>query len=278
MKNIVTFADSKMRTSLKRLEKQSRKLKFFDNIYIFDETHLGQEFIQLFGNRLRKEVPGFGYWIWKPQVVLQVLEDMKDGDCLLYVDAGCHLNPGGINRLNEYFEIVQQSEFGILGFEMEFNGHFMREEQWTKGTVFDYFEIPYGSEISKSAQIIGGIFLLQKRNNVVEFFQRWSSIMLSEPELLDDTASSWNYPEFITHRHDQSIFSMMSKLSGVTILSHSENFPADHLSDGNPDWSMLSNYPIWAKRDKSTKFQKIRESTFGKVKRLKATIRENMHD
>lgn len=268
MKNIVTFADSRMASSLKRIEKQCKKLNFFDNIYIYNELGLSKEFIQLSGNRLSGEMPGYGYWVWKPQVVLQALEQMQEGDCLLYMDAGCHINPGGIKRLHEYFEIVQQSNFGILGFEMEFNGHFMREEQWTKGSVFDHFEIPLNSEYAKSAQIVGGIFLVQKRANVVKFFEQWSSLMLSRPELVDDTLSSWNYPGFIKHRHDQSIFSLMSKLCEITLLSHSENFPTEPRADGSPDWDLLSKYPIWAKRDKFSRFHNLRASIYKRAKKL----------
>ena len=56
---------------------------------------------------------GFGYWIWKPQVILQSLRMMDKGDVLLYADAGCVLNNLGKKKFNEYIDILIDSDSGF---------------------------------------------------------------------------------------------------------------------------------------------------------------------
>ena len=67
--------------------------------------------------------------------------------------------------------------------------------------------------------------------------------------LIDDTPSkSKNLKGFIEHRHDQAVFSILCKINSVDTLSAYEYwYPSK--SKGKPDWSILKDYPIHAKRD-----------------------------
>ena len=56
-------------------------------------------------------------WAWKPQVITQVLDQIGDDELLLYLDAGCHLNKLGLNRLRQYFSILDSSAEGIVAFQ-----------------------------------------------------------------------------------------------------------------------------------------------------------------
>lgn len=106
-----TFADSKMRKSLKRIKEQAESMDVYDHILIYDETNLSKDFCNHFKEKLRPS-RGYGYWCWKPQIILQTLEKMEDGDILQYTDAGCHLNKNGRQRLLEYFEIANLTDSG----------------------------------------------------------------------------------------------------------------------------------------------------------------------
>lgn len=66
---------------------------------------------------LKPEVRGFGYWMWKPEVILRSLERIADGEVLLYLEAGCHLNPAGGARFSQYVEFVAASSSGLLAFQ-----------------------------------------------------------------------------------------------------------------------------------------------------------------
>ncbi len=118
MKTIfLTFADSRMQKSLNRIHNQAADMRAYDNILCADENWLDRNFVDRHKKYLKPGVRGFGYWCWKPQIVKQILENMAIGDVLQYTDAGCHLNPMGRARLIEYFELVNNSPIGVLGFQ-----------------------------------------------------------------------------------------------------------------------------------------------------------------
>ncbi|MDR2097992.1 MAG: hypothetical protein LBP37_05675 [Spirochaetaceae bacterium] len=237
-KYICAFADRRLSPALKRFGKQAKQMGIYDGIFLYNENNLDKSFREFFKDKLKLR-RGFGYWVWKPQIILQTLEKLNDGDLLQYADAGCHLNPKGLKRLNDYFEIVNESETGLLAFEMPD----YTEKQWTKGDLFDYFGVRNNPDIYP-AQIAATVLFLRKSKKSVEVIQKWMQVFYDNFALADDTPSlSPNFPEFIENRHDQSIWSILVKLNGVTRLSHSEQCEVDE------------KYPIWALRDKREKFR-----------------------
>lgn len=77
----VTFASSNAKRTLRRICRQAVDFGFAPSrVNAFSERDLAPEFFAKMELRLRKGVRGFGYWCWKPQIVLQALQRMPDGD------------------------------------------------------------------------------------------------------------------------------------------------------------------------------------------------------
>lgn len=251
-----TFADSRMRRSLKRIKSQASAIGVYDELHILDETRLNADFRQRFSQQLVPSCRGYGYWVWKPQILLQTFEHMKDGDLVHYCDAGCWINPKGKKRLLEYFEMTEQS--GSLAFQVKntFNDPILDtlslpEYQWTKGDLFDYFNVRDRYDITHSQQIGAGIVFIKKSPQSERFLRRWLATYEDDFSLSDDSPSrSPNFEGFIEHRHDQSIFGILCKLDEVNTISAFEYFYPSSAENRKPDWSKLEHYPIWAKRDK----------------------------
>ena len=245
-----------MRRSLRRIQRQAEAIGIFDLIHVMDESHLDPVFRERFKDQLRVGVRGYGYWVWKPQTMLQVFRTMEDGDLLLYCDVGCWINPGGKPRLMQYFELTAES--GILAFQVKntFNDPLLDsfslpEWEWTKGDLFDYFSVSENSEIVDSQQIGATTVLLKKCRESEELLRRWIGVFEDDFSLADDSPSrSPNFDGFIEHRHDQSIFGILCKLHNVRTLSAFEYFYPSSTGASKPDWNKLTEYPIWAKRDK----------------------------
>ena len=119
MNYLVSFADSRMKKSFKRIFNQANEFNFFDKIFLLNENDLSKNFKTRFKNELVLGSKGYGYWCWKPEVILNILQKLNDNDCLMYVDAGCHLNKYGKRRLLEYFEILKQQDKGIIAFQAD---------------------------------------------------------------------------------------------------------------------------------------------------------------
>lgn len=246
----VSFADSRLRAARSRLGNQAKAMNVFDHVYLANEDDLEDEFRVEFATRLNPRIRGFGYWCWKAQVILQVLRNLKESDTLLYVDTGCHLNQHGLGRLREYLEILHQSESGILAFDLGGgeSGVFS-ESAWTKGEVFDFFKVTDERPIVSTPQIQASVLLVSKRPSSVTIIEAWRQLSSLQFSLFDDSPSAWNYPDFREHRHDQSVFSVLGKLQGISLLSHAELYPTRLNKFGKPNWVELAKSPIQVRRD-----------------------------
>lgn len=265
----VTFADSRMKRPLRRIRRQALLMGFAsDRILTLTENDLDPRFREKMKDRLVKGSRGYGYWCWRPQVVLQALEKMSDGEIMLYADAGCHLNPKGLPRLREYLKMADES--GVVAFQgRSFLGtdkydplhHYNPVSMWTKGDVLDYFGVRGNEEITRSGQYSGGVFLVKKCAKTLEFYRRYRMIAEEHFEFFDDSPSaSANLPDFREHRHDQAVFTLLCKEFDVRTLSCCEyGVYAQHAPEryrGDRNWSCQSfdemmRYPVHARRDTS---------------------------
>ncbi|MDA4843964.1 hypothetical protein [Hoeflea poritis] len=262
---LLTFADNGLRANLQRLERQAVEMDVFDRVFIRTEDDLSANFRREFKDKLVTGTRGYGYWSWKPQIILQTFDEMDEGDALLYLDAGCHLNAHGRKRMQDYFERVNAASSGILAFqaippggpllrdEVKFNK--LMEAVWTKGDLIDHFGVRDNEDVLNTPSIASGAIFFRKCPASVALVSKWRSVFSQDFSLVDDTPSrSPNYPDFIEHRHDQACFSILCKLAEVDRISVYETWypkPASS-EDGSDgvDWEALRDYPIHAKRDK----------------------------
>ena len=256
----LSFADSRYKRSLSRIAKQAQSFNLFKGITLADESYLEVNFRNKFKEILMPGTRGYGYWCWKPQIILQELEKLSDSDLLLYVDAGCHLNPKGRVRLLEYFEMLRISKSGILAFQaippvgrLAHDGRPLFDYpnyMWTKGDLLDYFGVRNNKEILHSQTIGAGIILIKKCQNSIDILKKWIDTIHHDFALIDDSPSKSPNPlGFIEHRHDQAIFSILCIQNSVDTISAYEYYYPQKNSR-KPDWKALKNFPIHAKRDK----------------------------
>ena len=266
--HFVSFADSRLKGPFRRIRRQAERMGVFgDRIHVWTEKDLSPAFRTRFAEHLVPGSRGYGYWCWKPQVILQMFDLMQEGDVLFYVDAGCHLNARGRKRLLEYAELAR--EWGIVSFQArsmidsEKNNpvhHFLLEAHWSKGDLLDYFHVRDRKDVLRTGQIAGTTFFVQKDTRTQDLFRRFLAVFEEHFQLADDTPSeSPNLPGFVENRHDQSIFGILLKLDGYPTLSCGEYCPIrDYAPEvlrgdsawGPATWRDLRDYPIWAKHDK----------------------------
>lgn len=265
MSHLVSFADSRLHRSLDRLKSQAKLFSVFDEIYLYDENDLPSDFRKTHQYHLIKGSKGYGYWCWKPQIIKMALDKINEGDCLLYVDAGCHLNIKGEKRLNDYFEMVESSENGILAFQankptpenstLKYDGRKLFSQpnyQWIKGDVFEYFGVKNNEFFTRAQAIGAGIIFIKKSKSSEAVITEWLDIANNHYNLLDDSPSkSRNLDGFIEHRHDQAIWSLLCLKHNVrTLCAYEYYYPMSNRSGLSPDWDSLKCYPIHARRDR----------------------------
>ncbi len=220
---------------------------FFDKIFIFNEFNLNKEYKNKFKEVLKYNVRGYGYWIWKVSIIQDALSKLREGDFLLYTDSGCSINKRGRDRFQDYIKFVSESELGILAVTLEDS---LLESKYTKGDLFDYLKVRNVEAIYNTPQIQAGVLLIRKNKNAIAFFTHIQELYEKDISLVNDEASKKpNFSDFISHRHDQSVFSVLFKLNnkGVTI-------PINEVWVQNPeDFELIKDCPIWVTRKKNKK-------------------------
>ncbi len=238
-----TFADHRMKPALERIKQQAESINVFDYIYTLTENDLDDNFKKLFKSKLITASRGFGYWCWKPQVILQTFRKMEEGDILIYCDAGVHINPNGKKRLLNYVNSTIASSKGMTFFIMNNSS----PKQWIKKDAMAFFGYDENKDfIATNAIIAGTSIILMKCSDSYEIIEQWLNIFINNWNIVDDSASkSKNFPEFIEHRHDQAILTMLS----YKYKARDSLFNESEIHSGN--FETLKDKPILAKRDRA---------------------------
>ena len=230
-KYFVSFGDKRLEKSLARIKRQAEEIAEYDNIYCWNEGNLDAGFWQK-QSAFCKSTRGFGFWIFKPQIILQVLAEMNDGDLLQYSDVGCHIHKYARSRMCQYFDMVRKTQAGILAF-----AQCHVEKAWTKGDLFDYFGVRNNPDITHSTQHWAGTLFVKKCDDSVELMRKWLSIY-DHINLVDDSPSvSPNFGDFIEHRHDQSCFSILCKMNKVPTIPACEHHRYPITSARDKEWT-----------------------------------------
>jgi len=243
--HFISYADKVFDMQLSRICAQAKESNFFNSVTALKPSFLGASFYTRFEDILSQE-RGAGYWIWKPYLIQKALRVINDNDFLVYLDAGCTINPDGEKRFIEYIDMLSSSDFSAISFK--FLDSWRPERSWTFAETFDYFNVGLSSGVANTGQIIGGVIVLQKTEHGVFLIDQWLKALYENQFLFTDKYQ--NSPANITqglieNRHDQSIFSIIRKIHGSIILSDETKFlngNKDMLKDKN----VAKKYPFWA--------------------------------
>ena len=231
----ITFATGIFELSADRLGRQVAEFDCLDEFrkYTMETLKSETQFWKTHGDFIQQNSKGVGFWLWKPYLVLQNLDEMNDGDTLIYADAGCYLQTTGAPRLEELIQLSREHPSGIVAFNSE-----QPNQAMNKADVFSLG--PPGVEAK--TQIVATAFIVTKNPQSTRFFQDFYEAATRDNYhyLTDAPSRQPNHPTFQTHRHDQSIFTMLAYKHQIYIT------PTDETWDG-PAWTDKSK-PIYAAR------------------------------
>lgn len=154
---------------------------------------------------------GYGYWLWKPYIIEAAMADAAPGARIFYTDIAMEM-VGSPARL---FEIAGDRE--VCTFRV---GGGLRQRYYTKRDAFVLLDAD-GPEYWDDEMINGGFLLLRNASRAQRFVQDWKTAMRDFRLLSDapNTQSLENLHEFRTHRHDQSIMSILATRHKLPILA-----------------------------------------------------------
>ena len=210
--HLISFGDKKYIKAKHRIYNEAFNTHWFYSIKCYGLEDLSISFRNEFKSILSMKRGG-GYWIWKFDIILNKLEEINDGEFLIYIDSGCTVNANGTKRLEEYVEMIKNSKSKIISFQM---GH--KENVWTTKQIFHSFGIPENDPIETSGQYIATIIIMQKCEAVINIFNDCLDKIRKNPLIITDHYNKNQRQCFKDNRHDQSILSVARKIHGSIVI------------------------------------------------------------
>lgn len=215
-KILISYGDERFEQSLKRIGKEAKDLGIFDKVILYSPKDLP---VYIKSSPLMAYKKGGGYWVWKPYVIWNTLQNSIDGDVVVYVDAGCHLQSSA--EWEQWFNEIKtsntilfkyRSDFEYPGWRDGFNCTSVAIKHWTKKNTLSYFDCLFSdTDWSECNKIWAGFIIAKGHNN--QLISEWLSITLFNPRLImDPYGNELDNQEdyFVAHRHDQSILTPLA--------------------------------------------------------------------
>ena len=195
------------------LSEQIKQLDIFDENNVYTENDLinDKSFWDKHGEFIKQNKRGFGYWIWKPYLIMKEMEKLNDGDILLYLDAECKIVLEEKQYLLDYLEIVKEKK--LLYFYSHIEG--LPEITLNKMDVIHKLNMQ-NSDLLYTDQFGIGIQIIYVCKETRDLTKKIYEYMCEDYHNIDDTPSIIpNHPNFYEHRHDQSLFSLLVKKNNL---------------------------------------------------------------
>jgi hypothetical protein len=191
----------------------------FERVWMWRPADLFPDFHEETSGALKTR-KGDGWWRWKSEIALRSMQsrEMEHGDILFYADAGCAMDFS--ERCVAYFRAVvdRLGEGGDLRpVGLLFCQWRCRERRFVKREAGDFVLGPAEHARLMGGQFMGGLWMLRKCDESLGLLREWREYC-SHVDLLDEEMRA-PQPGFVgAHRHDQSIFSMVVRRSGLPFL------------------------------------------------------------
>lgn len=203
----VTYSTKSYESARKYNVKMAYKKGKADKVFEYCEKDLSPEFQEKNKNILSCGRGG-GYWIWKPYIVKEVMKQINEGDYLFYCDSGAFV----IRDLHILTEYMEKKKIDMMSFDLDH-----KEKEYTKRDVF--LELGCDEEYyTDSRQRCATYFFLKKTPHTESFVEQWL-FYVQNYDLISDEDNTLhhmpNYDGFRENRHDQSVFSVLSKKNGI---------------------------------------------------------------
>lgn len=210
----ISYSDDNMTMSRQLNLMTAKIIGCADKVIGYSPCDLSDDFVKA-NKEILSYSRGAGYWIWKPYIILKTLNEMVEGEFLIYTDAGM-IYVDKISTLIHQMERDRQDIFLSYGIAPC--------KDWTKRDAFVLMDCDK-VEAYNSIMVSGGYVIVRKTDVSVEFIKKWQEyccdirIVSDEP----NRCNKPNLPGFVENRHDQSILSLLAykyKIEPYKAVSH----------------------------------------------------------
>lgn len=206
VKILINYADENYKKTQRFNSWTGKKIAKFDKVYSFGPQDIEKEFYRE-NSKILNETRGNGLWLWKPYFIYKVLSESKDGDIIFYCDSGSFFirNIEELIKSMRIDESIWVSDIPLL------------ESCFTKPECFEVMECNV-NKIKYSNQIQATFLMIKSCEESKRFIKEWLDLCMNYELLCPKgnlQCSEKKGDNFIVHREDQSILSLLCKKNNI---------------------------------------------------------------
>lgn len=222
---LINYANNLFKKSQKINSETAKSIGNFNKIISYKEKDIEKDFKEK-NKKILIQKRGGGYWLWKPYFIKKTLKNLNDGDFLFYCDSGSYF----VNPIDDVVNLCLSMKQDVIPFELI---HY--EKHWTKRDAFVLMDCDSGN-FHEQKQRLGSYILIRKSKISMSFVTEWLNYAQDGRIITDieNLCGLENYAGFKEHRHDQSIFSLLSKKYGFIAYRDPSQYGND-LKEFYPD-------------------------------------------
>ena len=212
----INYADEKFRP-WQQLQTQTAYYFGADKVREYSPKDIPPDFYAK--NKFILDQPrGAGYWLWKPLIIKDALAGVDFGDYVFYVDSGAFY----VHDMHALIDAMERAKTDVMSFE---SAYFEREATWSKRDAFILMDCD-DEKFAESVQRASGFIVLKKSPASVALIDEFLEYA-QDPRIITDMPNQLgmeNYAGFWENRHDQTIWSLLTKKNNLP----SFRFPSQH--------------------------------------------------
>lgn len=196
--------------SAQKLNTKTAYINGVDKVYEYSPEDIEQEFYCK--NRHILQTPkGNGFYLWKPYFIKRTMQLLEENDWLVYLDAGLYY----LHRIPEYIQEMEKN--GLDSMCKGTKENTLLEAYRTKRDAFVLMGLDTKEYVWTHQRGAGAILLKNNEKNR-KLVEEWLYYAQDERIITDNPNECGldNYEGFVENRHDQSVFSLLSKKYGVS--------------------------------------------------------------
>lgn len=201
---LLNYATPEFKQAQLRNARTGKEIGGFDRVISCGPKDLSRRFRRQ-NSQVLSEKRGGGLWLWKPYIILKTLKKLKEEDIVFYCDAGAHF----ISAAKPLITLAQ-TEHDIICFNVGY-----LDRQWSKRDAFVLMDCDSPAYVD-TAMRLAGFIVARRSESSLKFFQEYLTYA-SDWRIVSDapnTTALPNYDGFRENRHDQTVFSLLTKKWG----------------------------------------------------------------
>lgn len=193
--------------------------KGIDQFILYKRNMIDPEFYKKNAHILQEKF-GVGYWLWKPQIILQTMKMMPENSIIIYMDSGLSVK----NTLQPIFDVIKQHDI-IIAEDGEKAQKPYLDMMVDKNTIQKIgIDLKQGEHIKP----LWAAFLVVKNTEKArKFIETWLSFC-EQKELITQYLNDQMILGLLGHKYSQSVYTMPEPtVTNMLEWHHRKTTPAD---------------------------------------------------